>query len=38
MKNSLRFRATFLRILPRYDIYEARGDWLNQKWSELIVG
>ena len=25
-------------ILPRYDIYNARGDWLNQKWSELIVG
>ena len=25
-------------ILPRYDIYSARGDWLNQKWSELIVG
>ena len=25
-------------ILPRYDIYGARGDWLNQKWSELIVG
>ena len=24
-------------ILPRYDIYNARGDWLNQKWSELIV-
>ena len=25
-------------ILPRYDIYGVRGDWLNQKWSELIVG
>lgn len=25
-------------ILPRYDVYNARGDWLNQKWSELIVG
>ena len=24
-------------ILPRYDIYGTRGDWLNQKWSELIV-
>ena len=24
-------------ILPRYDIYDARGDWLNQKWSELIA-
>ena len=25
-------------ILPRYDMYEKRGDWLNQKWSEMIVG
>ena len=25
-------------ILPRYDLYLTKGDWLNQKWSELIVG
>ncbi len=25
-------------ILPRYDLYESKSDWLNQKWSELIVG
>ena len=25
-------------ILPRYDIYDARGDWLNRKWSSLITG
>ena len=25
-------------IIPRYDIYDTRGDWLNQKWSELIAG
>ena len=25
-------------ILPRYDMYDTRGDWLNQKWSELIAG
>ncbi|MFD1343056.1 ABC transporter substrate-binding protein [Litorisediminicola beolgyonensis] len=25
-------------ILPRYDIYEERGDWLNQKWAEMIAG
>ena len=24
-------------ILPRYDIYTTRGDWLSHKWSELIV-
>ena len=24
-------------ILPRYDIYNTRGDWLNQKWAELIT-
>ncbi len=24
-------------IVPRYDIYDQRGDWLAQKWSELIV-
>jgi len=24
-------------ILPRYDIYDQRGDWLAQKWSEMIV-
>ncbi len=25
-------------ILPRYDLYSTKGDWVNQKWSELIVG
>ena len=25
-------------ILPRYDVYSEREDWLNQKWSELVVG
>ncbi|MDJ0949794.1 MAG: ABC transporter substrate-binding protein [Alphaproteobacteria bacterium] len=25
-------------IIPRYDMYEKRSDWLNQKWSELIAG
>ena len=24
-------------ILPRYDLYNTRGDWLNQKWAELIT-
>jgi putative spermidine/putrescine transport system substrate-binding protein len=25
-------------IIPRYDMYQTRSDWLNQKWTELIVG
>ena len=25
-------------ILPRYDLYGSKSDWLNQKWTELIVG
>lgn len=25
-------------IIPRYDLYNTKGDWLNQKWSELIAG
>jgi putative spermidine/putrescine transport system substrate-binding protein len=25
-------------IIPRYDLYVSKGDWLNQKWTELIVG
>ncbi|RAI03949.1 ABC transporter substrate-binding protein [Acuticoccus sediminis] len=25
-------------IVPRYDIYIEKSDWLNQKWTELIVG
>src|SRR5262249_29341023 len=25
-------------IIPRYDLYISKGDWLNQKWTELIVG
>lgn len=25
-------------VLPRYDLYVEKGDWLNQKWTELIVG
>ena len=29
--------SDILPILPRYDIYNSRGDWLNQKWTELIT-
>ncbi|MDH3413553.1 MAG: ABC transporter substrate-binding protein [Gammaproteobacteria bacterium] len=25
-------------ILPRYDMYGERSDWLNQKWTEMIAG
>ena len=25
-------------IIPRYDLYVEKPDWLNQKWTELIVG
>lgn len=25
-------------VLPRYDLYTSKADWLNQKWTELIVG
>ncbi len=25
-------------ILPRYDVYSDREDWLNQKWSEFVAG
>jgi putative spermidine/putrescine transport system substrate-binding protein len=25
-------------IIPRYDIHTEKADWLNQKWTELIVG
>ncbi|WP_162739840.1 ABC transporter substrate-binding protein [Phyllobacterium sophorae] len=25
-------------IIPRYDLYTTKADWLNQKWTELIVG
>ena len=25
-------------IIPRYDIYTNKADWINQKWTELIVG
>ena len=25
-------------IIPRYDLYATKSDWLNQKWTELIVG
>jgi putative spermidine/putrescine transport system substrate-binding protein len=25
-------------IIPRYDLYQEKSDWLNQKWTELIVG
>ncbi len=24
-------------ILPRYDLYVDRGDWVNQKWSEIVT-
>jgi putative spermidine/putrescine transport system substrate-binding protein len=25
-------------IIPRYDLYATKSDWLNQKWTELIAG
>lgn len=25
-------------IIPRYDLYQSKSDWLNQKWTELIIG
>ena len=25
-------------IIPRYDLYIDKADWINQKWTELIVG
>lgn len=25
-------------ILPRYDLYQEKSDWLNQRWSEMIIG
>jgi putative spermidine/putrescine transport system substrate-binding protein len=25
-------------IIPRYDLYAERDDWLNQKWTEMIAG
>jgi len=25
-------------IVPRYDLYQAKADWLSQKWTEMIVG
>lgn len=25
-------------IIPRYDMYEERSDWLNQRWTEMIAG
>lgn len=25
-------------ILPRYELYVDRADWVNQKWSEMITG
>ncbi len=25
-------------IIPRYDIYQTKGDWLDQKWTEMVVG
>jgi putative spermidine/putrescine transport system substrate-binding protein len=25
-------------IIPRYDLQSTKSDWLNQKWTELIVG
>jgi putative spermidine/putrescine transport system substrate-binding protein len=24
-------------IIPRYDLYQSKGDWLNQKWTEMIA-
>ncbi len=25
-------------IIPRYDMHDARSDWLSQKWTEMVVG
>lgn len=25
-------------IVPRYDLYTSKADWLNQRWTEMIVG
>jgi putative spermidine/putrescine transport system substrate-binding protein len=25
-------------ITPRYDLYQSKSDWLNEKWTELIAG
>ncbi|WP_192355992.1 ABC transporter substrate-binding protein [Mesorhizobium mediterraneum] len=25
-------------VIPRYDLYQTKSDWLNQKWTELIAG
>ncbi len=25
-------------IIPRYDLYVSEADWINQKWTEMIVG
>lgn len=25
-------------IVPRYDLYTEKSDWLNQKWTEMIAG
>ena len=25
-------------IIPRYDLYQEKSDWLNQRWSEMIIG
>jgi len=25
-------------IVPRYDLHQMRADWLNEKWTQLIVG
>lgn len=25
-------------IIPRYDLYQTKSDWLNEKWTEMIAG
>ena len=25
-------------IVPRYDLYQSKSDFLNQKWTEMIAG
>ena len=25
-------------IVPRYDLYSSKADWLNEKWTQLIAG
>ena len=42
MPASDRFWSTLLGlevdpVVPRYDIYSKWGDWINQKWTEMVT-